>query len=407
MKPDALLRRKLASVWRLLDERARRLMAASEALVSPYGGVSRVHRACGLSRNAIAKGIREIQSGTVLEAGRVRRRGGGRKPVAVHDPQLLGALDRLIEPDTLGDSESPLRWVCKSTRVLAAELSRQRHPISHVKVAQLLHEQHYSLQGTRKTEEGAGHPDRDAQFRHINAGVKRALAAGLPVLSVDTKKKELIGNYANAGRQWRPRRQAPRVQGHDFPTPDVPRAYRYGIYDVGRNAGFVNVGTDHDTGAFAVASIRGWWRAEGRRLYRRARSILITADAGGSNGARLRLWKWELQKFADETRRTLSVCHLPPGTSKWNKVEHRLFSFISSNWRGEPLRDYETIVKLIARTTTAKGLQVICRLDRRKYATGRRISDEEIASLHLERNRFHGDWNYVIKPRRPRTSRPS
>jgi len=407
MKPDALLRRKLASVWRLLDERTRRLMAASEALVLPYGGVSRVHRACGLSRNAIAKGIREIQSGTVLEPGRVRRRGGGRKSVTVHDPQLVRALDCLIEPDTLGDPESPLRWVCKSTRVLAAELRRQRHPISHVKVAQLLHEQHYSLQGTRKTEEGADHPDRDAQFRHINASVKKALAAGLPVLSVDTKKKELIGNYANAGRQWRPCGQAPRVQGHDFPAPDVPRAYPYGIYDVGRNAGFVTVGTDHDTGAFAVASIRGWWRAEGQRLYRRARSILITADAGGSNGARLRLWKWELQKFADETGRTLSVCHFPPGTSKWNKVEHRLFSFISSNWRGEPLRDYETIVKLIARTTTAKGLQVICRLDRRKYATGRRISDEEITSLNLERNRFHGDWNYVIKPRRPRTSRPS
>jgi hypothetical protein len=291
--------------------------------------------------------------------------------------------------------------------VLAAELRRQGHPISHVKVAQLLHQQHYSLQGTRKTEEGADHPDRDAQFRHINASVKKALAAGLPVLSADTKKKELVGNYANAGRQWRPRGQAPRVQGHDFPTPDVPRAYPYGIYDVGRNAAFVNVGTDHDTGAFAVASIRGWWRAEGRRLYRRARSILITADAGGSNGARLRLWKWELQKFADETGRMLSVCHFPPGTSKWNKVEHRLFSFISSNWRGEPLRDYETIVKLIARTTTAKGLQVICRLDRRQYATGRRISDEEINSLNLERNRFHGDWNYVIKPRRTRTSHPT
>jgi len=298
-----------------------------------------------------------------------------------------------------------LRWVCKSTRVLAAELRRQRHPISHVKVAQLLHQQEYSLQGTRKTEEGADHPDRDAQFRHINASVKTALAAGLPVLSVDTKKKELVGNYANAGRQWRPARQAPRVQGHDFPKPEVPRAYPYGVYDVGRNEGFVNVGTDHDTGAFAVASIRGWWRAEGRRLYRRARSIVITADAGGSNGARLRLWKWELQKLADETGRALSVCHFPPGTSKWNKVEHRLFSFISSNWRGEPLRDYETIVHLIARTTTAKGLRVICRLDRRKYVTGRRISDKEMKSINLEPNRFHGDWNYVIRPHRTRVSR--
>ncbi len=405
MKPDALLRQKFASVWPMLDERTRRLMAASEALVLPYGGVSRVHRACGLSRNAIAKGIREIQSGTVLEAGRVRRRGAGPKPITIHDPHLLIALDRLVEPDTLGDPDSPLRWVCKSTRVLAAELGRQRHRVSHVKLAQLLHQQHYSLQGTRKTEEGADHPDRDAQFRHINASVKKALAAGIPVLSVDTKKKDLVGNYANAGRQWRPVRHAPRVQGHDFPSPDVPRAYPYGIYDVGRNEGFVNVGTDHDTAAFAVASIRGWWRAEGRRLYGKARSILITADAGGSNGSRLRLWKWELQKLADETARALSVCHFPPGTSKWNKVEHRLFSFISSNWRGEPLCDYETIVTLIARTTTAKGLQVICRLDRRKYATGRRISDDEMNSINLERHRFHGDWNYVIRPHRTVASR--
>ena len=340
MKPDMRrLRQKLAAVWPLLDERTRRLMAASEALVLAHGGVSLVHRACGLSRRAIARGIGEIRSGAVLEAGRIRRPGAGRKPITVHDPQLLVALDGLIEPDTRGDPESPLRWVCKSTRALAAELARQHHPISHVKVAQLLHAQHYSLQSPRKTEEGTDHPDRDAQFRHINTSVKRALAAGLPVLSVDTKKKELIGNYANAGQQWRPAKQVLRVQGHDFPSPTVPRAYPYGIYDVGRNEGFVNVGTDHDTGAFAVASIRGWWRAEGRHLYAQAPAMLITADAGGSNGSRLRLWKWELQKFADETGRSLSVCHFPPGTSKWNKVEHRLFSFISSNWRGEPSVD--------------------------------------------------------------------
>jgi hypothetical protein len=357
-----------------------------------------VHRACGLSRNVIAKGIREIQDGAVLEPGRLRRPGAGRKPITTHDPALVAALDQLIEPDTLGDPDSPLRWVCKSTRVLAAELARRRHPVSHVKLAQLLHEQQYSLQGTRKAEEGTDHPDRDLQFRHINASIKKALAAGLPVLSVDTKKKELVGNYANLGRQWRPVTQAPRVRVHDFPTPAVPRAYPYGIYDIGRNEGFVNVGTDHDTAAFAVASIRGWWRAEGRHLYRKAPSILITADAGGSNGARLRLWKWELQRFADDTGRTVSVCHFPPGTSKWNKVEHRLFSFISSNWRGEPLRDYETIVHLIARTTTAKGLQVVCRLDRRKYATGRRISDEQMKTLNIERHRFHGDWNYTIRP---------
>ena len=394
-----LLRQKFASVWPMLDERARRLMAASEALVLAYGGVSLVHRACGLSRQAIARGIREIQDGASLAPGRLRRPGAGRKALTARDPQLLAALDRLIEPDTRGDPASPLRWVCKSTRALAAQLTRQRHPISYVKVGQLLRAQHYSLQGTRKTEEGADHPDRDAQFQHINATAKQALAAGVPVISVDTKKKELVGNYANAGRQWRRAKQAPLVNGHDFPTPDVPRAYPYGIYDIGRNTGFVNVGTDHDTAAFAVASIRGWWRAEGRRLYPQARSLVITADAGGSNGARLRLWKWELQRFADETGRTLSVCHFPPGTSKWNKVEHRLFSFISSNWRGEPLRDYETIVHLIARTTTAKGLKVICRLDRRKYRTGRTVSDAEMQTLNLERDRFHGEWNYVIKPR--------
>jgi len=401
----ALLRQKFASVWPMLDERARRLMAASEALVLAYGGVSLVHRACGLSRQAIARGIREIQGGARLAPGRLRRPGAGRKAITARDPQLLAALDRLIEPDTRGDPASPLRWVCKSTRTLAAALTRQRHPISYVKVAQLLHAQHYSLQGTRKTEEGADHPDRDAQFRHINATVEQALAAGIPVISVDTKKKELVGNYANAGRQWRQAKRARRVNGHDFPTPDVPRAYPYGIYDVGRNAGFVNVGTDHDTAAFAVASIRGWWRAEGRRLYPQARAIVITADAGGSNGARLRLWKWELQRFADATGRTLSVCHFPPGTSKWNKVEHRLFSFISSNWRGEPLQDYETIVHLIARTTTAKGLKVICRLDRRKYRTGRAVSDAEMQTLNLERDRFHGEWNYVITPRAQRAVR--
>ncbi len=335
----------------------------------------------------------------MLEAGRIRRRGAGRKPMTVHDPHLLIALDGLIEPDTRGDPESPLRWVCKSTRTLAAELARQHHPISHVKVAQLLHAQHYSLQSPRRPRRGqtirTGMPS--SPYRHQR---QAGPGGGLPVLSVDTKKKELVGNYANAGQQWRPAKQARRVQGHDFPSPEVPRAYPYGIYDVGRNEGFVNVGTDHDTGAFAVASIRGWWRAEGRHLYAKAPALLITADAGGSNGSRLRLWKWELQKFADETRRSLSVCHFPPGTSKWNKVEHRLFSFISSNWRGEPLQDYETIVNLIARTTTAKGLKVICRLDRRKYATGRRISDEQMKTVNVARHRFHGDWNYVIQPRR-------
>jgi hypothetical protein len=398
MKTLSQLQQKFAPLWGLLDERTRRLMAASEARALGHGGVSLVSRACGLSRKAITKGQWEIEEGTVPSLGRIRRPGGGRKKILDHDPRLLGALDRLIDPETRGDPESPLRWICKSTRTLAAQLTRRKHPVSHMKVAQLLREQGYSLQGNRKTEEGGDHPDRDAQFRHINTQVKRALAKGVPVISVDTKKKELVGNYENGGRQWLPAKQPVKVNGHDFPQPDIPRAYPYGVYDVERNRGFVNVGTNHDTGAFAVASIRGWWRAEGRRLYPKTRDLLITADAGGSNGWRLRLWKLELQKLADETGLALSVCHFPPGTSKWNKIEHRLFSFISSNWRGEPLRDYETIVRLIARTTTAKGLKVTCRLDRRKYPTGRKVTDEEMKRVNLERNKFHGDWNYTIRP---------
>ena len=373
-------------------------MAASEAIGLGYGGVSLVRRACGLSRKAIAKGIREIQAGESPSEGRIRRPGAGRKKITVSDPSLLAALDPLIECGTRGDPESPLRWICKSTRTLAAQLTQQNHPISYVKVAQLLREQNYSLQSNRKTEEGEDHPDRDAQFRHINTLVKKSLAAGMPVISVDTKKKELVGNYDNAGQQWLVAKQPRKVSGHDFPSPEVPRAYPYGIYDMGRNTGFVNVGTDHDTGAFAVASIRGWWRFEGRHIYPEASQLVITADGGGSNGSRLRLWKLELQLFADETGLLLSICHFPPGTSKWNKIEHRLFSFISSNWRGEPLRDYETIVNLIAKTTTAKGLKVRCRLDRRKYPTGRIVSDQEMKQVNLERNKFHGDWNYVIRP---------
>lgn len=398
MKTLTQLKQKFAPLWGLLDERTRRLMAASEARALGHGGVSLVSRACGLSRKAITKGQWEIEEGTMPPLGRIRRPGGGRKNILDHDPRLLGVLDRLIDPETRGDPESPLRWICKSTRTLAAQLTRQKHPVSHMKVAQLLREQGYSLQGNRKTEEGGDHPDRDAQFRHINTQVKRALAKGTPVISVDTKKKELVGNYENGGRQWLPAKQPVKVNGHDFPHPDIPRAYPYGVYDVELNRGFVNVGTNHDTGAFAVASIRGWWRAEGRRLYPKTRDLLITADAGGSNGWRLRLWKLELQKLADETGLALSVCHFPPGTSKWNKIEHRLFSFISSNWRGEPLRDYETIVRLIARTTTAKGLKVTCRLDRRKYPTGRKVTDEEMKRVNLERNKFHGDWNYTIRP---------
>ena len=394
------LEQKLGAVWSLLDERARRLVAANEAASMGYGGVSAVHRACGLSRKAIAHGMREIQEGVALAKGRIRRTGAGRKAIVVSDPQLLEALENLIDAQTRGDPQSPLRWICKSTRVIAKELNKKKHAVSHMKVAQLLHGLNFSLQSNRKTEEGTDHPDRDAQFRHINTVVKKSLKRGLPVISVDTKKKELIGNYDNAGQQWRAAKQPIKVQGHDFPTPEVPRAYPYGIYDLARNAGFVNVGTDHDTGEFAVASIRGWWRHEGRRIYPGAEKLMITADGGGSNGSRLRLWKLELQRFADETGLSISVCHFPPGTSKWNKVEHKLFSFITSNWRGEPLRDYETIINLIAHTTTAKGLKVTCKLDRRKYPTGRKVSDEEMKCVNVQRNKFHGEWNYEIKPQR-------
>ncbi|CAN5906964.1 hypothetical protein BH11VER1_BH11VER1_37970 [soil metagenome] len=394
------LKQKFQSVWPLLDERTRRIMAANEAMSLGYGGVSLVHRACGLSRKAIVKGSNEIKEGGAPPKGRIRRSGAGRKSLTHSDPRLIDALERIVDGETRGDPESPLRWICKSTRTIARELGKQKHPVSHMKVAQLLHALDYSLQSNRKTQEGSEHPDRDAQFRHINAAVRKCLKQGVPVISVDTKKKELIGNYDNAGQQWLPAKTPIKVQGHDFPSPEVPRAYPYGIYDVGRNAGFVNVGTDHDTGAFAVASIRGWWRFEGRRLYPDATMILLTADGGGSNGSRLRLWKLELQKFADETGLCISVCHFPPGTSKWNKIEHRLFSFISSNWRGEPLCDYETIVNLIAKTTTAKGLKVTCRLDRRKYPTGRKVTDEDMKLVNVERNRFHGDWNYAIRTNR-------
>ena len=400
MGREATIREKFRSLASRLDEHTRRIWAATEASACGYGGISLVARATAISRRAILVGLREIQAGTILPKGRVRRLGGGRKSGVEHQPDLPQKLESLVEPLTRGDPESPLRWTCKSTRRLSRELAKLGYSASSRLVAVLLHGMGYSLQGNRKTIEGKQHPDRNAQFEHINSRVMKEMRTAQPVISVDTKKKELVGHYMNRGKQWIKKGEAPRVNGHDFPDPSVPRAHPYGIYELARNRGFVNVGTDHDTATFAVASIRAWWRAQGRRAYPKARRLLITADAGGSNGARLRLWKWELQRLADDLRLPISVCHFPPGTSKWNKVEHRLFSFISSNWRGEPLADYATVVNLISRTTTTTGLKVSCRLDRRRYPVGRKISEEEWAKINLLRDAFHGDWNYTIRPRR-------
>ena len=397
---EATIREKFRSLTSRLDEHTRRIWAATEANACGYGGISLVARATAISRRAILVGLREIKAGTMLPDGRVRRLGGGRKSGVVHQPDLPQQLERLVEPLTRGDPESPLRWTCKSTRRLSRELAKLGYVASSRLVAVLLHGMGYSLQGNRKTIEGKQHPDRNAQFEHINARVMTAMRTAQPIISVDTKKKELVGNYMNRGTQWIKKGEAPKVNGHDFPDPSVPRVHPYGIYELARNRGFVNVGTDHDTATFAVASIRAWWRAQGRRAYPKARRLLITADAGGSNGARLRVWKWELQRLADDLRLPISVCHFPPGTSKWNKVEHRLFSFISSNWRGEPLADYATVVNLISRTTTTTGLKVSCRLDRRRYPVGRKISEKEWATINLVREAFHGDWNYTVRPRR-------
>ena len=383
----------------VLNERARRLWAAAESIAIGYGGDALVSAATGLAPETIRKGRRELAVGDGAAPGRIRRAGAGRPNLEQDQPGLTAALERLVDPLTRGDPMSPLRWTCKSRAQLTAALTADGWRVSSSAIGRLLHALGYRLQALRKTREGRQHPDRNAQFEHINATAASFLQHGQPVISVDTKKKELIGNYENKGRQWRRSKSPALVQGHDFPAPSVPRASPYGVYDLARNKGFVNVGTDHDTGAFAVASIRGGWRFEGHRLYPRARRLLITADGGGSNGYRLRLWKFELQKLADATTLAIEVCHFPPGTSKWNKVEHRLFSFISSNWRGEPLRDYETIVRLIASTTTAKGLAVSCRLDRRKYPSGRRVTDDEMKTIRITPQAFHGEWNYVIRPR--------
>ena len=402
MGHEATIRDKYNSLASHLNEHTRRIWAATEANAYGYGGISLVARATGISRRAILVGLCEIKAGGILPKGYIRRPGGGRKSGVEHQPDLPEKLEGLVEPVTRGDPESPLRWTCKSTRRLSLELAKIGYAASSRMVGALLRGMGYSLQGNCKTVEGNQHPDRNAQFEYINARVKEEMRAAQPVISVDTKKKELVGNYVNRGQQWFRKGKAPKVNGHDFPDPSVPRAHPYGIYELKRNKGFVNVGTDHDTATFAVASIRAWWKAEGRRAYPKARRLTITADAGGSNGSRLRLWKWEIQRLSDELRFPISVCHFPPGTSKWNKVEHRLFSFISSNWRGEPLADYATVVNLISKTTTTTGLKVSCRLDRCRYPIGRKVSDEEWMNIKLLRNDFHGDWNYIIQPRQQR-----
>lgn len=383
----------------VLDERGRRRWAATEAIRLGRGGITQVSKATGISRPTIYAGIREIENSTPLEEGRVRQPGGGRKSLSVKMPGLVEELDSLVEPTSKGDPMSSVRWICKSTRTIADELDKRGMHISHVAISQLLHKLGYSLQGNRKAEEGHQHPDRNAQFMFINKTVGKELSCGNPVISVDTKKKELVGNYQNPGRRWRKKKSAPRVNGHDFPGPEVPRAYPYGIYDLGRNEGLVVVGTDHDTAAFAVNSIRKWWMSKGLKCYPHAKHITITADSGGSNGSRLRMWKWELHNMANAIGLPISVCHFPPGTSKWNKVEHRLFSFISQTWKSIPLKTYEVIVSLIASTTTRTGLKVECRLDKRTYKIGREVSDEQMAEINIKRNEFHGEWNYTIFPK--------
>lgn len=396
---DSEIRQRFERLAPMLDERMLRLFAAAEAEAIGYGGVSRLCRITGLARSTIVRGQQEMARPSGVASGRVRRPGAGRKRTRDSDPTLVRDLESLVEPLSRGDPTSPLRWTSKSIRTLSAALKGMGHIASHRLVWATLRELNYSLQGNRKMEEGNQHPDRNAQFEHINTVVAREMRLGNPVISVDTKKKELVGNYKNDGRKWHRKGESPRVQGHDFPQPEVPRAYPYGIYDLANNSGHVVIGTDHDTGQFAVSSIRGWWRSDGRHLYPQAKRILITADGGGSNGYRLRIWKHELQRLSDELQLPITVCHFPPGTSKWNKVEHRLFSFISTNWRGEPLTNYETIVRLIATTTTATGLQVTCTLDRRKYAVGKKISDAEMKALKIVKDKFHGEWNYTIHPR--------
>ncbi len=393
------IKQRFASLEPFLDERLRRLYAAAEAKALGYGGVSSVARATGVSRRAIGIGLQELGAPAASTIKHIRKPGGGRKQTVDKDATLVHDLEQLVEPDSRGDPESPLRWTCKSVRQLAEQLNRQGHQVSHRLVAELLQDLGYSLQANRKTREGAAHPDRNAQFEQINDEVRAYQSAGQPVISVDTKKKEPIGDFKNGGRELRPKGDPEAVQVHDFMTPDLGKATPYGVYDLTHNLSWVNVGIDHDTATFAVESIRRWWHLMGQPLYPAARQLLITADGGGSNGSRLRLWKVELQKLADETGLEIAVCHLPPGTSKWNKIEHRLFSYISQNWRGKPLISHEVIVNLITATSTQTGLKARCQLDTQSYPTGTVVSDDELAQVNLQPDGFHGGWNYVISPR--------
>jgi len=396
------IRRKYRALRPGMDERLRRQWAAAEARELGRGGVTAVAHATGMSRTTITAGKQELElpaKQREQEALRVRRPGGGRRPLAETDPELWAALEALVEPVTRGDPESPLRWTCKSTAKLAAELARQKHPVSDRTVATLLKQAGYSLQANRKTREGSSHPDRNAQFKYLNGSVRRFDRRRQPAVSVDTKKKELIGDFKNGGREWRPQGRPEEVRVHDFQDKTLGKVIPYGVYDILNNQGWVNVGIDHDTAQFAVNSIRRWWTQMGQRRFPRATELLITADGGGSNSSRSRLWKLSLQGLADDLGLKLFVCHFPPGTSKWNKIEHRMFSFITQNWRGKPLVSHQAIVKLIASTTTRNGLIVKAALDTRHYDTKIQVSDEELARVRLKRHAFHGDWNYTISPR--------
>ena len=397
---EAAIRQRYQVLAGVADERVRRLMVAAEALAIGRGGQVAVARATGVSRTMIQRGIREVlQPELQAPKGRVRRPGGGRKAMVVLDPTLREDLERLVEPTSRGDPESPLRWTCKSVRRLAAELTAQGHQTSHRMVADLLHDLGYSLQANQKTLEGSDHPDRNAQFEYLNGAVQQQLWAGEPTISVDTKKRELIGPFKNGGRELRPKGEPEQVLTHDFIIRELGRVSPYGVYDLAQNEAWVSVGVDHDTAAFAVESIRRWWWSMGYPVYPTATRLLITADAGGSNGYRLRLWKLELQKLADETQLEIAVCHFPPGTSKWNKIEHRLFSAITQNWRGKPLVSHEVVVNLIGATTTSTGLTVKSELDTNQYPAGRVVTDDELSTIHIRRDAFHGDWNYALLPR--------